>query len=76
MSESPLNPPPALLAKLGTCLVHCSNYMHAGGTSRDLGAATCLWADPEVMAWMAEMAGSGLIPTPRHRETAENRKCA
>lgn len=66
-SIGPLQPTPALLAKLGSLLIHLDEGNSRNGHPFDWTAAKVLWDDDEVQAWLADMQKLALIPVKRSR---------
>lgn len=66
--QSPLQPSPALLCKMGSIVGHADEY-HRGPDPHplDLSALIAVLADPEVQAWMDAMRAMAMVPVPRHR---------
>lgn len=61
----PLKPSPSLLAKLGSIIVHCEEFVSATGHGFDEAAFRILVEDAEVIDWMKAMRGLALIPEKR-----------
>lgn len=59
------NPSPALLAKLGSALVHAEEYMSVQGHTLDREAFKVIADDPDVIAWLAGMRELGMLPVKR-----------
>lgn len=55
----------SLLVKLGSIARHAQEATGAAGHPADLLAIRSLLADPEVVAWMAELDALGLLPVRR-----------
>ena len=66
--NDPLNPSPALLAKLGSIIVHCEEFVSATGHGFDEAAFRVLVEDAEVMEWMKAMRELAMIPEKRSGE--------
>ena len=64
-----LKPSPALLAKLGSLIVHADEYLDAAGKGHpfDKNAFDALMSDPEVSAWLKSMGKLAMIPLKRSR---------
>lgn len=60
-----LNPPASLLAKIGSIVVHTEEGRSSDGHAFDWHAVDALLADPEVKAWIDEMAALSLVPRKR-----------
>lgn len=60
-----LDPDAALLAKLGSIIVHVEEAMGPHGHPLDRVAVEGLLADPYVKAWLVGMRTLGLLPEPR-----------
>lgn len=63
----PLRPSTAVLAKLGSLLVHLDEGNSRNGHAFDWTAAKTLWEDYEVQAWLAAMQKLALVPVKRPR---------
>ena len=61
----PLTPSPALLAKLGSALVHADEFLNDGGHAFDRVALDALMQDSEIKEWLAEMYSKALVPKRR-----------
>jgi hypothetical protein len=59
-----MKPNQGLLMKLGSIIVHLEEYIETD-IHTDLKAAEALLADPEVVTWIKEMHGKGLLPQKR-----------
>lgn len=64
MSDDPLQPSPALLAKLGSIAVHVEEYSESGH-SFDYQAAMSVVNDYEVQTWLKQMGALALLPVKR-----------
>ena len=62
----PLNPSPALLAKLGSVAVHVEEYLSPHGHHFDGDSIDALLSDEEVSGWLTDMRELGLIPEKRN----------
>lgn len=64
---SAMNPSPALLAKLGSLIVHADEYLDAAGKGHpfDKDAFDALLKDPEVDDWLKAMGKLAMIPLRR-----------
>jgi len=62
--EDPLKPSAALLARLGSIIVHIDEYLSAEGHDFDLTVTRIQIASPEVQAWLKAMGP--LVPQKRH----------
>jgi hypothetical protein len=63
-----LNPPPSLLSKLGSIIVHCKEMHGVGGHAFDLIVVKKLLtmlADAEVKEWLRAMDDAALFPIKR-----------
>lgn len=58
-------PPVALLAKIGSILVHVDEGLSDGGHHYDWTAVRSLLADREVQGWLESMAAKALVPVKR-----------
>ena len=65
---NPLSPSPALLAKLGSIIVHYEEFLSPTGHGFDQAAFRVLVEDAEVMEWMKAMRKIALIPEERSGE--------
>lgn len=63
--SDPLNPSPALLAKLGSVLIHIEEFMRPGGHDYDGIVLTQLLEDEEVLEWRSQMDALAMIPKLR-----------
>lgn len=63
--DNPLKPAPSLLCKLGSILVHTEELYSAKGHAYDFTVLQGLYADPEVVDWMAGMRAFGYLPVKR-----------
>lgn len=72
----PLNPSASLLVKLGSLSVHVEEMTEAGAHQFDLETVRSLLADPEVVAWRAEMDALALLPVKRNQPTSERGETA
>lgn len=63
----PLSPGPALLAKLGSIIVHADELTSPQGHYFDQSALRALLEDEEVQAWLAAMDDMAFIPKKRIR---------
>ncbi len=61
----PLTPSPALLAKLGSAVIHADEFMSPNGDIRDLEAFKSLMGDAEVKEWLEAMGEIALITLKR-----------
>jgi len=61
----PLNPPLALLVKLGSIAVHVDEMLSPQGHGYDKIVIQGVLQDPEVIEWIAEMTHKGLLPVKR-----------
>jgi hypothetical protein len=64
MAEA-LNPSPAVLAKIGSIVVHVDEALSPDGHSFDFTALRALIADPEVQDWLTGMSAMALVPRKR-----------
>lgn len=62
-----LNPPPSLLIKLGSIIVHYQEYLSAHGHDFDKTTADSLSKDKEVSEWMKQMDKMALLPKKRNQ---------
>lgn len=63
MTKTPLRPTPALLAKLGSLIVHQQLAATADGPYADRIVMQVLLEDPEVKEWLWGMAYMGFVTT-------------
>lgn len=61
----PLKPSAALLAKLGSIIVHVEEGSAAGGHAFDWHTVQTLAGDPEVRAWLDAMGKMAMLPVRR-----------
>lgn len=61
----PLAPPPTVLVKLGSVLVHADELLSAGGHAFDRAALEGLVRDPELVEWRAAADRLALLPVMR-----------
>ena len=66
-----LKPSPALLAKIGSLIVHIDEYLSPDVHEYDLVTLKSLLSDPEIVEWLDEMGKAQLIPVKRNRRTNE-----
>lgn len=64
--SDPLQPNPALLAKIGSILVHAAEGASDDGHHFDYVALNALLADGDVKRWLAAMDKLALIPKRRN----------
>ena len=62
-----LNPSPALLAKLGSIIIHVEEGRAAGGHAFDWHTVDVLCADPEVRGWLDGMEAMAMVPLRRDK---------
>jgi hypothetical protein len=60
-----LKPSPALLCKLGSIAVNAKELLSPAGHEFDRVALDQLIADPEVVAWLAQMDAAAMVPKVR-----------
>lgn len=60
-----LRPLPALLAKLGSIIIHAEEAASPGGHPFDAEAVKALMADVEVQDWLRGMANLAMLPVKR-----------
>lgn len=60
-----LNPSPALLAKIGSIIVHAEELLSDDGHAFDRVAMQNLLSDPDVAAWLGGMNAMALLPRKR-----------
>lgn len=65
-----LKPSPALLAKLGSALVHAQEYLSDDGHDFDRVALHSALADSEVKDWLTQMDKAAMIPKRRRSKQA------
>jgi len=63
--SDPFNPSPALLAKLGSAIVHAEEMLFPTGHIFDKAALESVVADPEVQGWLDEMRKMAMVPVKR-----------
>lgn len=73
MSDT-LSPSPALLAKLGSIIVHADEYLSVDGHPFDRDALQALLRDEDVVHWLQQMAFAGMVPLRRKRPSATMHK--
>lgn len=61
-----LQPPPSVLCKLGSIVVHVEEGLSAEGHPFDMVALQGLMADPEVTLWLTAMGKMAMIPVKRN----------
>lgn len=61
----PFKPSPALLAKLGSAIVHAEEFLSPGRHALDRTAFVALLGDPEVKEWLAQMHALAMVPEKR-----------
>lgn len=64
-AADPLRPAPALLAKLGSIIVHAEEAASPGGHPFDAEAIKALMDDAEVREWLQGMAKLAMLPVKR-----------
>lgn len=62
---NPLNPSPAILAKLASLFVHSEESRSEQGHTMDVLAISSILADPELNLWVESMKARGLVPARR-----------
>lgn len=60
-----LNPPPAVLAKISSVIVHVDEMLSSDGHHFDRIALQNLLNDPDVQEWLKGMGEMALIPVKR-----------
>lgn len=65
LAADPLNPSMAVLAKLGSLVVHSQEARTHEGHTMDVLAITSILSDPEVEAWVKAMQEKALVPVRR-----------
>jgi hypothetical protein len=63
--SDPLKPSPALLAKLGSIVVHVDEGFSTKGHAFDIAAMQALIDDDEVQHWLGQMSDFALVPLKR-----------
>jgi hypothetical protein len=63
--SDPLKPAATVLIKLGSLAVHADELLSPKGHDFDRVALKQLLADPEVVAWLAEMGKMAFLPVKR-----------
>ena len=61
----PLKPNPALLAKLGSAIVHIDEMLSPEGHQFDEIAMAAVLGDAEVREWLKEMNALAMLPVKR-----------
>jgi hypothetical protein len=64
--QHPLIPGPALLAKIGSILVHFEEVKSVHGHYFDWLTINSLMTDPEVTDWLQHMRMIGMLPVKRN----------
>lgn len=64
-NDTPLQPSPALLCKLGSIAVHADEMLSVHGHPFDRIALQNLIADPEVVTWIQAMTSMAMVPSKR-----------
>lgn len=65
--KNPLQPPPSLLAKVGSIVTHLDEADGTDSHPFDWVALRGLLADPEVIEWVAAMRAIAMVSVPRRR---------
>ena len=60
-----LTPEPSLLAKIGSIVIHCDEFMSEESHPFDANALHTLVHDPEVVEWLQHMRTLAMIPEKR-----------
>lgn len=68
MNDNPMSPSPALLAKLGSAIVHASEAIDEGGHQFDVAAFHSVMNDADVREWLAQMNAMAMLPVRRARK--------
>ena len=74
MTARALTPPPSLLCKLGSIIVHMEEATEPGGHEFDVHTMKQLMADPEVEQWLADMRAMAMLPVKRSEPPRGKRK--
>lgn len=72
MNMEALTPSMALLAKIGSVIVHFDEYHSTDGHAHDFESAMQLLNDIEVKVWLARMKELALIPELRNKKEVES----
>lgn len=72
MSDA-LKPSAALLAKVGSIVVHLDEALSKDQHHFDWEALRSLLADDEVTAWLAAMSKLALVPVQRHSSSTKSK---
>lgn len=64
-----LKPSPALLAKIGSAIVHAQELLSDDGHAFDRTALNACLADAEVKEWIAQMDAAAMVPKRRRDRT-------
>lgn len=65
MPTDPLSPTPALLAKLGSVIVHAEELLSPGGHEFDKLTMVAVIGDAEVQEWLRAMGALAMLPAKR-----------
>lgn len=63
--NNPMQPTPALLAKIGSALVHAEELLSPNGHDYDRQAFQALMGLPEVRRWIEAMESMAMVPKKR-----------
>lgn len=63
--SDPLKPSVALIAKLGSVVVHAQEAFSPNAHPLDVEAIRGLAADPEITEWLSALQKQGLVPVKR-----------
>ena len=65
MATNPLQPTPALLAKIGSLIVHAEEMISEDGHAVDRAALASGLLDTEVQDWLRAMGEMAMVPVKR-----------
>ena len=63
--QDPFSPDPALLAKLGSIIIHAEEFLSEGGHPFDKVAFQSGMNDKDVQNWLESMQAMAMIPVKR-----------
>lgn len=63
--DNPLQPSPAILAKLGSIAIHAREMLSPGGHAFDKIALVDLLSQSDVIEWLEKMHAMALVPRER-----------
>lgn len=64
-TPNPLHPSPALLAKLGSAIVHADEVFGPAPNLADVAAFNAARHDPDVQEWIKAMTALAMLPVKR-----------